>query len=73
MDLAADRQRQGPSDARDAPESVVAPGAVLLGSLLEVKLHVFDELVVMLDLGEIDLHALAGIRLIEGVGDTFAR
>ena len=52
---------------------MVAPGAVLLGSLLEVKLHVFDELVVMLDLGEIDLHALAGIRLIEGVGDTFAR
>ena len=72
VDLVEDRERQDLANARNRAKPVVGLGVVLLGPALEVKLQVTNDVVVLLDQREVDLHALAGVGLGEGLGNALA-
>ena len=71
VDLVEDRERQDLADPWDRAESMVGLRVVLLGPSFEMELEIADDLVVVLDQHEVDLHALAGIGLGEGLGYAF--
>ena len=71
VNLIEDRQREDLAYSWDGLEAVIGLGVVLPGSSLEMVLDIADDSVVVLGQHEVDLHALAGIRLGEDLGHAF--
>ncbi len=72
VNLIEDRQGQDLSDAGNRAESVVDLRVVLLGAPFEMELELPDDAVVVRDQQEVDLHALAGIGILERFSNALA-
>lgn len=72
VDLVEDRHGEDLADAGDGPEAVEGIGIVLLGLVDQMELELANDVVLVLDQEEVDLHALPGIGFGKGIGDAHA-